>query len=150
MIGRIRWEVDLECASTDRQVFPVVPWRDLCNLMIFLFCRMTNLTEVVDLKNYMPVPASPFMQLMLFLHLQTKWLSRHNISQPKKLSIWHLKWKSDKAWWGCQAERYCYSDKACGSTRGFQRDNVAAMLLISKEEIARTMMQYYLNKMDLD
>lgn len=49
-----------------------------------------------------------------------------------------------------QEDRECCSDKACGSTWGFPRDNLAVTLLISKEEIARNMIQFYLNKTDLD
>lgn len=49
-----------------------------------------------------------------------------------------------------QEDTECCSDKACGSTWGFPRDNLALMLLISKEEIARNMINFYLNKTDLD
>lgn len=49
-----------------------------------------------------------------------------------------------------QEDRECCSDKACGSTWSFPRDNLAVMLLISKEEIARNMIWFYRNKTDWD
>lgn len=94
MMERACSKVDLEYASVHKQLSPAGSSEGSWEFNEFLFLRIVNLIEhweAVGFKNHASVPASPFTRWMLSLRVQTKWFSRHNISQLKKLSIWQLK-----------------------------------------------------------
>lgn len=64
--------------------------------------------------------------LWMLLCLQTKWFSRHSNSSPKKLNVWQLNKRVIMHGEAAkQEDRECCSNKACGSTWSFPRDNLA-------------------------